>query len=56
MENLPRIIAAYEKMDKRSRDQYIELMEGSAEDFPMRQKITLKLISNNARARDNSPR
>jgi len=35
MENLHRIIAAYEKMDRRARDEYVILMEQTARKYPM---------------------
>lgn len=45
MENLDRIIAAYEKMDRRARDEYLVLMEQSAQKYPMKEVVKLRLIS-----------
>lgn len=44
MENLARVIAAYEKMDKRARDEYVVLMEQSAKKYPMQLAVKLRLV------------
>ena len=45
MENLHRVIAAYEKMDKRARDEYVILMEHSAQKHPMQVPQTVRKLS-----------
>lgn len=51
MENLPRIVAAYEKMDKQARDKYVLRMEQSAIRYPMQvqQRANLRLVTNENR-------
>jgi len=51
MKNLPRIIAAYEKMDQQERDRYVLKMEWSAAKFPMKipKPNHLRVVANKSR-------
>lgn len=39
-----RIIAAFRKMDLRSKERYLALMAGTAEDYPHRTRPALRLV------------
>lgn len=41
MENLHRVIAAYTAMDRRRKEEMLELMERQAKRFPMKNPLTL---------------
>lgn len=45
MENLHRIIAAYEKMDRRAREEYVLLMEQTAAKYPAKEVLKLRLVA-----------
>lgn len=53
MKNLHRVVAAYEKMDERAREENLRRMESDAAKYPLKPQPKLRLILGNTRSNNS---